>query len=69
VNPRLLSLGIVLPVLLKLHLTIAAGGLAVTVFLPAFIVGALVVAAAFLTWMCVRSLRGFRSSPYLRTVT
>lgn len=63
------ALIVIVPVLLKLHLTIAAGGLAVTVFLPAFIIGALVVAAAFLTWMCVRSLRGFRSSPYPRTVT
>ena len=69
-NPRLYAcLGVVLPVLLKLHLSVAAGSLTVSLFLPAFIIGGLVLAAAVLAWMCFRSLRGFRSSPYPRTVT
>jgi hypothetical protein len=55
--------------LLHAHLTITvAGGLTVSVFLPWVIVSALAASAAVLLWLCVRSLRGFRSSPYPRTI-
>jgi len=49
------------------HLVITTGGVTVSVFLPWVIVAALAVAAVALLWLCVRSLRGFKSSPYPRT--
>jgi len=55
--------------LLHAHLTVTAGGVTVSLFLPWVIVAALAVAAVVLLWLCVRSLRGFRSSPHPRTVT
>jgi len=51
------------------HLVITAGGVTVSVFLPWVVVTGLAVAAVVLLWLCVRSLRGFRSSPHPRTVT
>ncbi|HTQ95000.1 MAG TPA: hypothetical protein VMK84_36450 [Streptosporangiaceae bacterium] len=33
------------------------------------LLAAIVLAAAGLAWLCWRNLRGFRSTPYLRTVT
>jgi hypothetical protein len=53
--------------LLKAHLSITAGGVTVSLFLPWVIVAALAAFAVILLWLCVRSLRGFRSSPYPRT--
>lgn len=61
--------GAVLPVLLHLHLTVAAAGVAISVSLPWFIPAALAAAVVVLAWLCWRNLRGFRSSPYPRTVT
>jgi hypothetical protein len=66
-NPRLAVI-VVLPVLLRLHLRVTAAGTTVAVSLPWVIpvmLGAAIIALAVLT---VRHLRGFRSSPYPRTV-
>lgn len=67
-NPRLAVI-VVLPVLLRLHLRVTAAGTTVAVSLPWVIpvlLAAAIVVLAVLIW---RHLRGFRSSPYLRTVT
>ena len=63
------AIGTLLSVLLKLRLSMAAGGTTVSVPLPALLVAALVLASAAVAWMCMQALRGFRSSPYPRTVS
>ena len=69
-NPRALAALITgLLYMLHAHLTVTAAGVTVSVFLPWVIVAALAVAVVVLLWLCVRSLRGFRSSPHPRTVT
>lgn len=67
-NPRY-ALIVVLPVLLRLHLRVTAAGTTLAVSLPWVIpvlLAAAIVVLAVLTW---RHLRGFRSSPCLRTVS
>ena len=67
-NPRLAVI-VVLPVLLRLHLRVTTAGTTIAVSLPWVIpvlLGAAVVVLAVLT---ARHLRGFRSSPCMRTVT
>ena len=69
-NPRILAaIATVFSVILKTHLTVTAAGLTVSISLPWLILAALVLAIAVLTWMIWRRTRGFRSSPYLRTVS
>jgi threonine/homoserine/homoserine lactone efflux protein len=67
-TPVLTVIGIILSVIFKAHLTIAAVGLAVTVSLPWLFLVALALASAVLFWLALRSARGFRSSPYPRPV-
>ena len=66
-NPRYALLAII-PVLLHLHLSVAVAGTVVTVSVPWLLILALVAAVAVLAWLTVRQLRGFRSSPYPRTI-
>jgi hypothetical protein len=66
-NPRLAAI-VILPVLLRLHLRVTAAGTTVAVSLPVLIPVALASAAVILLAMSWRSMRGFRSSPYMRTV-
>jgi hypothetical protein len=66
-NPRLAAI-VILPVLLRLHLTVTAAGTTVAVSLPVLIPVTLASAAVILLAMSWRSMRGFRSSPYMRTV-
>jgi membrane protein implicated in regulation of membrane protease activity len=54
-------------VLLRLHLSVTAAGTTVAVSLPVLIPVALFTAAVVLLALSWRSMRGFRSSPYLRT--
>jgi hypothetical protein len=68
VNPRLAVLAVI-PVLLHLHLSVAVAGTVVTVSVPWLLILALIFAAVLLAWLTARNLRGFRSSPYPRTVT
>ena len=65
VNPRL-ALIAVLPFLLHLHLSVTAPRTTVAVSLPWVIPAALVTAAVVLLALSWRSMRGFRSSPYMR---
>jgi hypothetical protein len=65
-NPRLLAI-VILPVLLHLHLSVTAAGTTVAVSLPVLIPVALGTAAVVLLALSWRSMRGFRSSPYMRT--
>ena len=65
-NPRL-AIVVILPVLLHLHLSVSMAGTTVAVSLPWVIPVALFTAAAVLLAVSWRSMRGFRSSPYLRT--
>ena len=67
-NPRLAAL-VILPVLLHLHLSVSAAGATVAVSLPWVIPAALVLAAAVLLALSWRSMRGFRSSPYMRAAS
>lgn len=60
---------VILPVLLRLHLRVTAGGTTVSVSLPWVIPAALAAAAAVLLVLIARQLRGFRSSPHMRTVS
>jgi hypothetical protein len=68
VNPRLAVI-VVLPVLLRLHLSVTAAGTTVALSLPWVIPAALAVVLAVLLIVVARRLRGFRSSPFPRTVT
>jgi hypothetical protein len=65
-NPRLAAI-VILPVLLHLHLSVTAAGTTVAVSLPVLIPVALAVTAVVLLALSWRSMRGFRSSPYMRT--
>ena len=65
-NPRLAAI-VIIPVLLKLHIGIAVAGTTVTLSLPWVIPAVLAGAAVVLLALTWRQLRGFRSSPYLRT--
>lgn len=67
-NARLAVI-VVLPVLLRLHLSVTAAGTTVAVSLPWVIPVALAAAIVVLAVLIARHLRGFRSSPYLRTVS
>ena len=51
-----------------LHLTVRSAGLTVTVYVPWVLLGGTALTLAVLTWLFVRHLRNFRSSPHLRTV-
>jgi len=66
VNSRLAVI-VVLPVLLRLHLRVTAAGTTIALSLPWVIPAALFLAAAVLLAVSWRSMRGFRSSPYMRT--
>jgi len=68
-NPKAIAAIAVIPVLLHLHLSVAVAGTVVTVSVPWVLVAGLFLAVAVLTWLVVRHLRTFRSSPYPRTVT
>ena len=57
-----------LAVILKAHLTIAAAGLVISVSLPLAFIVVTAATSAVLLWLVLRSARGFRSSPYPRTV-
>ena len=67
-NPRWVA-AVILPVLLHLHLSVSAAGATVAVSLPLLIPAALGVAAAVLLALSWRSMRGFRSSPYMRAAS
>ena len=64
-NPRL-AIVVILPVLLHLHLSVSVAGATVAVSLPWVIPVVLGAAAVILLAVSWRSMRGFRSSPYLR---
>jgi hypothetical protein len=64
-NARLAAV-VILPVLLHLHLRVTAAGTTVAVSLPVLIPAALASAAVVLLALSWRSMRGFRSSPYMR---
>jgi len=70
--PRLLAalaaLAAFLSVITHLHLTVRSAGLTVTVYVPWVLLGGTALTLAVLTWLFVRHLRNFRSSPHLRTV-
>jgi hypothetical protein len=69
-SPRIIAaIAAVLSVVTRAHLTVNAAGLMISLSLPAVIVAALVTAIAVLALLIVRQLRGFRSSPYPRTIT
>jgi hypothetical protein len=65
VTPRLAAI-VILPVLLHLHLSVAVAGTTVAVSLPVLIPVALAVSAGVVLALSWRSMRGFRSSPYMR---
>jgi hypothetical protein len=67
-NPRLAVLAVI-PVLLHLHLSVAVAGTVVTVSVPWLLILALILVAVVLAWLTLRHVRGFRSSPFPRTVT
>ena len=67
-NPKTLAALAIIPVLIHLHLSVAVAGTVVTVSVPWVLIAALAAAATVLAWLIVRNLRGFRSSPYPRTV-
>ena len=67
-NPRLAAI-VILPVLLHLRLSVTAAGTTVAVSLPWVIPVLLIAVLAVLLVLLARQLRGFRSSPYPRSVT
>jgi hypothetical protein len=67
VNARLAVI-VVLPVLLRLHLSVTAAGTTVALSLPWVVPAALATVLAVLLIVVTRRLRGFRSSPHPRTV-
>lgn len=67
-SPRIIAaIAAVLSVVTRAHLTVNAAGLTISLSLPVVIVAALATAVAVLAWLTWRQLRGFRSSPYMRT--
>lgn len=64
-NPRY-ALIAVIPVLLHLHLSVTAAGTTLAVSLPLVIPAVLFTTAVVLLALSWRSMRGFRSSPYMR---
>lgn len=67
-SPRY-ALIVVLPVLLRLHLRVTTAGTTVAVSLPWVVPVLLGAAVVVLAVLIVRHLRGFRSSPHMRTVS
>lgn len=69
VSPRIIAaIAAVLSVVTRAHLTVNAAGLTISLSLPVALVAALITAIAVLALLIFRQLRGFRSSPYMRSV-